>query len=431
MVVARWESLYRSVFLRSILTLASANVVGQIILLAATPFVTRLYTPHDVGVFAAFNALMSSCLVASSLRYEFAIPLPRSERNGRLLVALSLILNGITCILAAVILFFWGRDLSQLVNVPQLASVLWLLPFVLFGAGSYKVFRMWAVRQHDFKAVAHTRILQSLANATLQIAGGVAGLGAVGLIIGQFFGFSAGLFRLARGSLDRSADLRRGINRRRVRVLARRYDRFPKFDVAGSVLDTVSTQFPNLLLAAMFGPVVAGFYSIADRVLGAPAGLLGQAIGQVLYARSRQALLNGTINRMVTVTVAGLSATLILPALIVFFFGASIFSLIFGEAWRQAGVFSSILVLGFAVQVVYSSISVLLLASEGQKKNLFIHAILLIVKIMAISYGYYVGDAYVAVMGYAVANGVGYACATALVILHVRTHSALTPDKAI
>ena len=45
----------------------------------ASPLVTRLYTPDDYGVFAAFASISTILLAINSLRYELAITLPGDD----------------------------------------------------------------------------------------------------------------------------------------------------------------------------------------------------------------------------------------------------------------------------------------------------------------------------------------------------------------
>lgn len=414
--------LWQSRFLRAISGLIAASALGQLVLMAAMPFVTRLYSPDDFGVFAVFSAIFGISLVASSLRYELAVPLPASDGNARVLLVLALMLNLATAAIVAVLVLLWGEELALALEVPHLAPVLWMLSPMLIGAGSYRAFRFWAVRRHDFKAIARTRITQSATNAGFQVACGLSGFGAAGLIIGQFFGFSAGTLRLARGSLPQGRTLLGGRFRRRMRLLAARYIRFPKFDVVAAIVNSASIELPNLLLAALFSPAVAGLYLLADKALGAPASLLSQSIGQVLYARSRDAVRQGSIARLTLSVLLGLAAAAALPTLLLFLKGEAIFVLVFGEAWREAGRYAGWLILGVTAQLLFSSVSLVLTATEGQKINLMIQFGLLVLKAAALSGGFLLGDAHAAIALFALVSAAGYLVASAVVIMHARRH---------
>ncbi|WBT38292.1 lipopolysaccharide biosynthesis protein [Hyphomicrobium sp. DMF-1] len=419
-----WGLLKHNSFVASVGRLVSAHVFGQVILLAAMPLVTRLYAPADFGLLALFTGVFGVVLVASSLRYELAIPLARIDRDAFALLVLALLLNGIFAVATAAAVFFWGGALSRALGAPTLVCILWVLPVSLLGAGSYRAFRLWAVRRHYFDAIAWTKIAQSAANAVSQVGLGLAGLGAVGLAISHCLGLTAGAYKLA-CTVD-PALVRAGRHLRNLRMcaLAKRYDRFPKFDVPAAFVDALSVQLPNLLLAVLFNPVVAGHYLLADRVLGAPFSLLSQSIGQVLYARSRKAVEDGSMAALATKVLLGLAAAVAIPTLAVFVLSEPLFAIVFGDAWREAGLFAGWLVMGLFGQFLFSSISLVLMATSAQTVNLALQLAILCARSAALAYGYAAGSALSAITALSFANFLGYLGAAAVVIWHARNHDA-------
>ncbi|WP_410473565.1 oligosaccharide flippase family protein [Guyparkeria sp. TX1] len=402
-------------FLRGVAVLTSANAAGQLILLAVVPLLTRLYTPSDFGVFAVFGAVMSVVLVASSLRYELAIPLPRHERDAETLLIIALMINVTTALIMVVVVFLLGERIATWTETPALASVLWLLPIVILVAGTYKALKFWAVRRRDFRRIAKTRISQSLANATAQVLGGLAGLGVWGLVIGHAIGQSAGVRSLS-SNLGLVTWTKDAISRPlRSKALIRRHRRFPMYDVPAAVVNTASVQLPNFLLAVLFSPVVAGFYYLADRILATPMTMVSQAVAQVLYGDMRNLLAAGKARQrcfqlLLVMAIIGLP-----PTLVIFFYAEPIFAAVFGEDWRDAGVYASWLIAGLFVQFLYSPLSMVLMAIEGQIFNFLVHLLIGAMKVGALGAAYVIEDEMVAVMGIAGATMVGYGVAVGLV----------------
>jgi O-antigen/teichoic acid export membrane protein len=397
--------------------LVSAGGAGQLVLLAAMPVATRLYEPGDFGVAAVFGAIMSALLMISSLRYEMAIALPRTDEHAQVLVRLCVALTLIAGVLTLAAVAFWRGPIASLLGVPQLAPVLWLLPLAVVGAGVYRIFSFWAVRREAFGLIARTRVLQPLSNAAVQVILGVIHAGPVGLVAGQLAGTAVGGTSLARGA--RLWVYPRRVELRRWRTVARRYIRFPKFDVPAAFADTLSLQLPNLILASLFGPVIAGFYMLADRAIVVPLALLGQALGQVIYSRSRETVADGSMLTMVVRTVKVLGSGVALLAVFSVPLGPLLFATVFGEEWRGAGLYASILFLGFGAQFVFSSISVALPASGGQHLSLAVNAMLLAVKSAALYFGYIRGSALDAIIAYSAVTVAGNALAIAVVIAHL------------
>ncbi|MGB3792188.1 MAG: oligosaccharide flippase family protein [Sphingopyxis granuli] len=408
-------------FLRSVSTLVSAGVAGQAILLAIMPLVTRLYTPADFGVAAVFGALMSTLLMVTSLRYEMAIVLPRSDRQAEILMRLALFLTFVSAAVVLIIVAIWRAPIATMLRVPDLEGLLWALPIALVGAGAYRIFNFWAVRKQAFGLIARTRIWQPLANAAAQLSIGISGSGPLGLIAGQVIGLVVG-----GKSLSRGARVRTRLDRaewRRMWSAARQYARFPKFDVPAALVDTLGVQLPNLLLALLFSPAVAGWYMLADRMILTPLSLISQAVGQVVYAKSRDHVMQGSLLVSTAKIAAFLGAGVAAAGLIFVPLAPLLFHYIFGSQWESAGLYAAILFFGFAAQFVYSSISLTLPATNGQHLNLVIHVMLLAGKVLALLYGYMQGSALAAIAAVALAMFIGNVAAIAIILLHLRNCS--------
>ena len=368
-------------FFRAIVTLTSANAFGQLIMLAAMPFLTRLYTPDAFGVLAVFASVMGVVLVVSSLRYELAIPLPASDRNSTQIVLMALIINLMAVLVVSVFVVFFRHDVARWTQTPLMASYLWLLPLAILSGGTYKVLNYWAIRHRDYRKIAITKLTQSVSNVSAQILGGLLGLGALGLILGQIVGQSVGISRLAKGI--RFKGLFTASSGKRTRVLMSRYSKFAKYDTPAAAVNAASSQLPNIAMALIFGPGAAGLYFLADRILAVPLSMVSQAAGQVLFGQAREDMRLGTLTRRMAGLALGLTVIVACVAVLVFFLSEPVFVFIFGEEWREAGVIASWLIIGLAVQFIFNPLSVVLMATEGQLANLLIHSFILTAKLLA------------------------------------------------
>lgn len=416
------EWLAKNRFLNGVLTLASATVVGQLVLILATPLLTRLYTPSEFGQLSVFLAIMSVLLVISSLRYEFAIPLPRNAGSARRLLYLALAINLAVAALSLLLVAFFRDGIARLVEMPQLSDYLWLLPPGILVGGIYKVLNYWAIRNEDYSSIARTKIVQSLANVSTQVLAGTAGLGAVGLIVGQVVGQTAGAVHLAKGARLRDGFFLARLNGTRSKALLQRYRHFPIYDAPAAAVDVLSVQLPNLLLATLFSPMVAGLYMLAERVLSAPMGMVGQAVGQVLFGSCRDAIERGTLDRLAITAISSLTAIILLPAVVIFLLAGDLFAWVFGEAWRESGLYASWMMLGLSVQFIYSPISMVLMATGGQKINLLIHLFMLVTKAGAVVIGYYLASPLAAIIGFSLIGVGGYAAAIMIILARARKY---------
>jgi O-antigen/teichoic acid export membrane protein len=81
----------KSEFTRNVLTLMTGTTIAQVIPIAISPILTRLYSPEDFGEFALFIAIASIFGFIANGRYEMALMLPKKDENankyGRILYA--------------------------------------------------------------------------------------------------------------------------------------------------------------------------------------------------------------------------------------------------------------------------------------------------------------------------------------------------------
>lgn len=413
-------------FLRTALVLASANVMGQFLLLAITPIVSRLYTPSDFGIFAVFGALLGVVLVASSLRYELAIPLMRNDSSARSVLTSALEFNVLTSLGLLVVILFWARDFARAFQVPEAANYLFILPIGVLAGGTYRAANMWALRKGEIKSIAQTKLVQSATNGGLQLGLGFLGAGALGLIVGHTVGFAAGGFRLLRNAGFNVRGIVSSQKRKRGGMILIRHRRFPMFDAPAALVNTLNVQLPNLVLGIMFSPAVAGIYFLAERVFTTPMAFASQALGHSLLASSRELVGKGGMLRQATLMAGVLTALVAVPTLVVMLTGEHIFAWVFGESWRDAGIYAGWLVAGYSAQFVYSSISTSLTATSGQGVNLAIHTCLLAAKSAALLVGYRIGSPMAAIISLSVVNVVGNSLAVFAILAHLSRSEAIS-----
>ncbi|MDA7765780.1 hypothetical protein N8917_00400, partial [bacterium] len=64
--------------------------LAQVILMAATPILSRLFDPIQFGILTAFLVVPNALLPAIGGKFEVAMVLPRSDRTARLLLGFAI-----------------------------------------------------------------------------------------------------------------------------------------------------------------------------------------------------------------------------------------------------------------------------------------------------------------------------------------------------
>lgn len=383
----------KNTFARGVGVLVGGNVTAQLLMVAAAPLLTRLYTPEDFGLLAVYTALLALFSVVSSLRYELAIPIPESSNEAGNLVILSLVIVCLMTIISGVMVFIAGSEIAELLNTPMLGQYFWLLPVGIFLSGIYKVFNYSAVRNRLFVDITKTRLSQSL--STLLFQGFGYGLGGVALLIGQACGQGMGTVKLFRrtilnGNLEFS-------NRFEIWNTAVKYKQFPLFSTWSGLFNTIGGQLPALMFAAFFGASVAGIYALASRFILLPMSIVGGAVGKVFLSDAAAAKRENRLTVLVESVHQNLSEIIAPAVLLLLFLGPDIFAFAFGENWRQAGVFTQYMAPFLYIQFSTSPLTVLHSVLGKQAKGVFFHGMLLLVRTISIGIGILFEDVMLAV----------------------------------
>jgi len=394
-------------FARSVSVLVGGTAAGQIIVVAASPILTRLYSPEDFGLLAVYAGLLGILGVIASLRYQLAIPLPESDEEAASVAALSLlVVLGMTAV-SALIVGLWGTPITTALNTPALEPYLWLLPLGLLLTGTYQVFSYWAIRTRAFTAIARTKLTQAISSVGIQF--GAYTLGPLALLLGQVTGQAAGTFSLGLLAVRRKWAAFRQVRFADIRWAAARYRRFPIYSSWGGFFNKAGTELPAILFAALFSPAAAGIYILAHRVLAMPMRLLGTAIADVFFSSASEAYRKGQLAPLVSGIHSKLAHIAMPPAFILLVAGPDLFAVVFGADWRQAGQFAQWMAPWLYLAFVSAPLSQLVSVMEKQVHFMVFQGAQLAVRIGALAIGGAQGNLMLAVALFTVGSAFCYA----------------------
>jgi O-antigen/teichoic acid export membrane protein len=353
-------ALTRRPFLRNVSIMLTGSAAGQLVSVLLSPVLTRIFSPQQFGVLSIYTALLTILVVIASLRYELALTLAASEEEAINLVAVCI------CALLATT-FMVGA--ASLAFPEEWVKILWTNPyesyrqngyrglFILgfFCLGGYYVALYFATRAEAFAAIARTRIYQGVTGPLSQIALGLGGFGAPGLLIGSILGQSAGTFGLFYGQIGRNRALLRAISWSRMMALARRYSRFPLVASWAALIDAAGgNQLLYLVVSVQYSPAIAGFIFLAERIVARPLSLIGTSILQVFVGEAGKmvsadpAKLRARFYQVVT-RQFGLALAWIMLANVA---GATFFPTVFGSDWGDAVIYLQAMSLAYLAQAI-------------------------------------------------------------------------------
>lgn len=340
-------------FFRGVSVLAGGAALGQVINVLASPILTRLYSPEDFGIFGVYASIVAILIVISSFRYEFAIPLPEDDKNASNVMALCLLILVGLCSISALVIYLWGEQITLWANIPHISNYLWLIPLGLCGAGVYQILNFAAIRDRNFHLLGKTKFNRGLMRAMIQVGIGLISNSPLGLIFGQVIGDSAGIRTLGTAWWKKYYQSIKTVSLVAMWDVACRYRRFPLYSGTSGIIESLWINTPQIFFATFYGAEVAGWFAVAQRVIGVPLNIVVDSISQVYFGEGAKTPVEGIRNNVLRQMLFKSMKPLLLiaiPLMMLCMVAPPIFTLIFGSGWEKAGVYVQVMGVMFAVR---------------------------------------------------------------------------------
>lgn len=375
------KSSYKSKFVRNVAIVASGTAASQVIAIAFSPIITRLYEPEAFGILGTFLAIASILTPIAALSYPTAIVLQKKDIEAKAIARLSTYITISIASIFAVLLFSAGDWLAVLFRIEQITAFLWLLPLMILFSGFVEISSQSLIRRQKFavtatSAVIHTLVV-NLLNTSIGIFRPFASMLVYTTAIGN--GIYAALLTIRDARLNNKPNSteKNILGLRNLRDLAKSYYDFPCFRTPQIIINSFSQNLPLLMLAALFGPTIAGLYALCKRLLDVPIQLIGKSVGDVFYPKLAEAASSGiNLTHLIKRATLLLALAGLIPFSLIVILGPNLFSFFFGTNWAISGEYARWLTpwifVGFINRPSFSAIPILKL-----QKAAFIYEILL------------------------------------------------------
>jgi O-antigen/teichoic acid export membrane protein len=381
----------KSSFNRNVLTLFSGTFIAQGIPIAASPILTRIYSPSDFGAFALYLAIVGILAVVYTGRYELAVVLGKNDRNAIALVIATMFLSMIMALFFFVLMFLFSDDIIATIGIDISPQVLLLCPVAALFVSMFQLLNYFLNRKGLFKLMAFSKVNQSVVTVLAQLGLSYFLKLNFGLIVGEVVGRFAGVACQIKFFSQELRKHVRGVNLVRLIAVMKLRRKHPQYLMPSALIETASNNSLPILLSMAFGASTLGFYSLATRTLSAPTALLGSSIGQVFFNEFASAAA-GERRALIVKVWLKLFLIGVIPFSILLFFGELIFEIVFGEAWLQAGTFSSILSPMLLAIFISSPTSTCYIVLGLEKYLLYFGGVTFISRCLSIVIGIYFND---------------------------------------
>ena len=360
-------------FAANVLTLMTGTIIAQAIPIAISPILTRIYKPEDFGIFALYMSLASIISVIATGQYEIAVMLPEKDEDAFNLVALSVIIAFCVSSITLFALWILNSQIISYIGNSEISQWLYFIPLTILLTGIYNPLNYWINRKKQYKRLAINRVSQSTASAATNLGMGLNGFGASGLIVGGIAGQSIGTAALGWYAWREDKQKIKLIKKNKVIENAKKYQDFPKFNAIQAFFDSFRLNGIVFLTTNFFNLTILGYYSFAIRILQAPLSIIGSSVSQVFYQNAANAH-NSKKDIWIIVkrTIIKLGIITLPIFLIGEFFATDLISIIFGNTWREVGIYIKILLPWVLINFISSPISTIPLILNKQKQFLYV-----------------------------------------------------------
>ena len=397
-------------FIRNVFVMVSGTAFAQVISMVLSPIITRLYGPEAYGIMGTFTAIINTFTPIVALTYPIAIVLPKSDRDAKGLVRLSLNITLVVTLLAFLIIFIFDDLLIKIFDIGEIMPYFYLIPIAILLGGFLQIIEQWLIRTKQFRVSARSAVVQAII-----VQGGKTGIGffyphASVLIV--LSAFNQGIKALFMYLFSRKSDGRLPLDSFREKIslkkLAKEYKDFPLFRTPQVFINAASQSLPVIMLTSLFGPAAAGFYSISRTVLSIPTNLIGKSVGDVFYPRISQARNEGeNLTQLIKKATNMLALVGIIPYGLVVLFGPWLFSFVFGKDWVVAGEYARWVALWVYFLFINQPSVRALPVLNAQSFHLMFTIITLITRVAALFVGYYVFESdYIAIALFGITGAV-------------------------
>jgi O-antigen/teichoic acid export membrane protein len=378
----------RSEFIKNSAILVSGTTIAQLIPIAISPILSRIYSPEDFGVLTIFSSLT---IIFSSLangKYELAMVLPKKDSDALNLLAFAIYLSGILSLVLMIAILFFHDFFIKLLDAEKLGGWLYLLPLVVFFLAGNNSMTYYYTRMKNYKIQAKSKVVKAIATSIIQLGLFFLNKGILALITGFSVGHFTGNTSMLRGIL-KDKEQTKTIKFPKMLAMAKRYSKFPKMNIPATFFSLGSSEMPGILIAPIFNTATLGLYSFGYRMLSLPSSFIGLSISQVFMQSANDEfqktgkcikIFNSVLKKMLLIGIPFFG--------ILAFVAEPVFGFVFGKEWAIAGYYAQLLTPFLFFRFVVGSLSSLLYVFEKHTILLILQIVMFIITIISFLLSY-------------------------------------------
>lgn len=325
-----------------------AGIFIQALALFLSPFLSRIYSVENFGVFGYFTSLTSLIPVFASFRLEFAYFI--KKRNIEYFLISSVAASFIVSLISSTVIFC-----STHTNIS-----LFLLFCGIFTTSIYQIYSQLAIAQTEYKRQSISRVYQGLMQYTLVLVFGLIYPNS-GLLISYILGQTVGIIYLSWNMKFKIESLK-WVEEKKI---LKENKSFCISSTISCALQWSVPLAPMFVGKVVYGTEVIGVYFLISQSIQAPLAIIRRSILNIVTSELNnivtfnlkfKPLFNKYFKSLLLllfVIIAGMF-------FITYNYGEQIIGFIFGEQWKFGGTFLCYMIIYYLFDLSFQPFSHLL-----------------------------------------------------------------------
>lgn len=351
---------FKSVFLKNVIALFKGNVVFQATIILTLIFLSRHYSPNEIGQYAVFISIISIISTVAPGRLEMAIMLPKNEKEAYIIYRLStisILLIALLFVIICVVLHYTGIyfSLKEIMFIPLLC-----LGIVCVALNVLQI--QFLNRLEHFKVVSNGKIICALVITSLQVLSALSFKHVFALVFSYVLGFT--ISALYYNNILRDYISGYNCSKVEMKLTLKRYQNFPKINNLSSLFNIIANQGPVIILEIVYGSAISGFYAVAQRTLNAPSSLVGMAFSQVFYKKVTNEVSSQKTKAFMFDSLKYLCLISIAILLVIMLFSDFLYVMVFGKEYIISAKMARVLIVFYILRLLFNSMISLIIAKD-------------------------------------------------------------------
>lgn len=335
------KKLAKDKFLKNVSTLAAGSIISQVIVIAFSPLLSRLFTIEAFGNLSIFTSVTVFFAVLSTGRYEQAIGLPDDDEKALKIFKVIIFIGGFV----SSIYFFLIIFLREILQINDGVGFLsqqesYIAPIYVFFIAVYSALGYWNQRLKKYKLISISNAIQVILTTLLNVFFGILGFdtGMIWSLLGGIIGSTLFLIVLDFKFIPLV------LRQKKIYTTAMEYSKFPRYMILSDLLLVAHQYLLPILFALLYNATIVGLFAMANRMLRIPNIILTSSIANVFRNEAIDEIRKeGNCSNLYIKTFKKLILISVPIYSVLFLTAPFLFKFFLGDKWYTAGIYARII----------------------------------------------------------------------------------------